>query len=111
MERGRVAELAKEPFIRSTGGCADVFMPVARRAGVEFDVAFEAREMSSVLEIVRAGLGVSILPSAGLLELPDGVVVRPLVPKTVRRLGIAVSASASAAARSFLDQIAALDLH
>jgi DNA-binding transcriptional LysR family regulator len=105
------AELAKEPFIRSTGGCAEVFMPVARRAGVEFDVAFEAREMSSVLEIVRAGLGVSILPSAGLLELPDGVVVRPLVPKTVRRLGIAVSASASAAARSYLDQIAALDLH
>jgi DNA-binding transcriptional LysR family regulator len=30
------AELAKEPFIRSTGGCAEVFMPVARRAGVEF---------------------------------------------------------------------------
>ena len=43
-------------------------------------------------------------------HLPDGVVVRPLVPKTVRRLGVAVSASASAAARAFLDQIAALDL-
>ena len=105
------AELAKEPFIRSTGGCAEVFTPVARRAGVEFDVAFEAREMSAVLEIVRAGLGVSILPSAGLPELPDGVVVRPLTPKTVRRLGVAVSASASAAARAFLEQIAALDLH
>ncbi len=104
------AELAKEPFIRSTGGCAEVFTPVARRAGVEFDVAFEAREMSAVLEMVRAGLGVSILPSAGLPELPDGVVVRPLTPKTVRRLGVAVSASASAAARAFLEQIAALDL-
>jgi DNA-binding transcriptional LysR family regulator len=105
------AELAKEPFIRSTGGCAEVFTPVARRAGVEFDVAFEAREMSAVLEIVRAGLGVSIVPSAGLPDLPDGVVVRPLVPKTVRHLGIAVSASASAPARAFLEQIAALDLH
>jgi DNA-binding transcriptional LysR family regulator len=104
------AELAKEPFIRSTGGCAEVYTPVARRAGVEFDVAFEAREMSAVLEIVRAGLGVSIVPSAGLPDLPDGVVVRPLVPKTVRRLGIAVSASASAPARAFLEQIAALDL-
>ena len=103
------AELAKEPFIRSTGGCAEVYMPAARRAGVEFDVAFEAREMAAVLEIVRAGLGVSIVPSAGLPELPDGVVVRPLVPKTVRRLGIAVSASASAPARAFLEQIAALD--
>jgi DNA-binding transcriptional LysR family regulator len=104
------AELAKEPFIRSTGGCADVFGPVARRLGVDFDVAFEAREMSAVLEIVRAGLGVSILPSAGLPDLPDDVVVRPLTPRTVRHLGVVVSASASAAARAFLDQIAALDL-
>ena len=103
-------ELAKEPFIRSTGGCAEVFTPVARRLGVDFDVAFEARDMSAVLEIVRAGLGVSILPSAGLPELPDGVVVRPLVPQTVRKLGVAVSASASAPARALLEQIAALDL-
>jgi DNA-binding transcriptional LysR family regulator len=105
------ADLAKEPFVRSTGGCAEVFTPVARRVGVDFDVAFQAREMSAVLEIVRVGLGVSIMPSAGLPDLPDGVVVRPLVPKTVRRLGVAVSASASAAARAFLEQIAALDLH
>ena len=42
------AELAKEPFIRSTGGCAEVFTPVARRVGVEFDMAFEARKMSAV---------------------------------------------------------------
>jgi DNA-binding transcriptional LysR family regulator len=59
---------------------------------------------------VRAGLGVSILPSVGLPELPEGVVVRPLVPQTVRRLCVAVSASASAPARAFLEQIAALDL-
>jgi DNA-binding transcriptional LysR family regulator len=104
------AELAKEPFIRSTGGCSEVYMPAAQRAGVEFDVAFEAREMSAVLEIVRAGLGVSIVPSAGLPDLPDDVVVRPLVPKTLRRLGVAISASASAPARAFLEQIAALDL-
>lgn len=40
----------------------------------------------------------------------SGVVVRPSVPETVRRLGVAVSASASKAARAFLEQIAALDL-
>ncbi|WP_368681940.1 LysR family transcriptional regulator [Mycobacterium intracellulare] len=103
------ADLAREPFVRGTGGCADVFMPIARRQGIEFDLAFEAREIGATLEIVRAGLGVSILPSAGLPELP-GVVVRPLLPLTERRLGIAVSASASAPARAFLDQVAALDL-
>jgi DNA-binding transcriptional LysR family regulator len=102
-------ELATESFIRSTGGCAEVFMPMARQVGVDFDVAFEARDMSAVLEIVRGGLGVSILPSAGLPELPDGVVVRPLMPKTVRRLGVVISASASAPARAFLEQIAALE--
>lgn len=102
-------DLAEAPFILSTGGCAEVFMPMARRVGVEFDVAFEAREMSAVLAMVRGGLGVSILPSAGLPPLPDGVVVRPLIPKTVRSLGVAVSASASAPARAFLEQIAALE--
>lgn len=102
-------ELAKEPFIRSTGGCAEVFTPVAEQLGVTFDVAFEARDMSAVLEIVRAGLGVSIMPSAGLPALPDGVVMRPLVPTTLRRLGVAVSASASSPARAFLDQVAALE--
>lgn len=102
-------DLAKEPFVRGTGGCAEVFMPIARRAGVEFDLAFEAREVAATLEIVGAGLGVSILPRAGLPELA-GVVLRTLVPQTVRRLGVAVSASASAPARAFFEQIAALDL-
>ena len=50
-------------------------MPIARQAGVEFDLAFDAREIAAALQIVRAGLGVSILPRAGLPELP-GVVVR-----------------------------------
>lgn len=103
-------DLAKEPFVRGTGGCADVFRPVARRAGVELDLAFDAREIAAALEIVRAGLGVSILPRAGLPKL-RGVAVRTLLPLTVRRLGVAVSASASGPARAFLDQIAALDLH
>lgn len=103
-------ELAKEPFVRSTGGCADTFTPVAQSVGVEFDVAFEARGLSAVLEIVRAGLGVSILPSAGLPDLPDGVLTRPLIPATFRKLGVAVSASASAPARAFLHQVAELRL-
>ncbi|MCV7258735.1 LysR family transcriptional regulator [Mycobacterium shimoidei] len=98
-------ELAEEPFVRGHGGCADVFMPIARQAGVAFDVAFDAREIAAALEIVRAGLGVSILPRAGLPDVP-GVAVRALIPKTVRHLGIAISASASAAARAFLEQIA-----
>ena len=90
------ADLAREAFIRSTGGCAQVFTPVARQLGVEFDVAFEAREMSAVLEMVRAGLGVSILPTAGLPDLPGGSSFDRWCP---RRPGISPSPSARARPR------------
>lgn len=103
------ADLAKEPFILSSGGCAPIFMSVAHECGVEFDVAFEARDMTAVLEIVRAGLGVSILPAAAVSGPSSGIAARPLVPGTTRDLAVAVSASAGPVARAFLDQIAALD--
>ncbi|MGW4484948.1 LysR family transcriptional regulator [Amycolatopsis sp. NPDC004368] len=99
------AELAQEPFVRSTGGCAQVFTAAAERVGVKLEADFEAREMSAVLEMVRARLGVSILPSVGVPRL-DGTVLRPLVPRTERRVAVAVSASASPAARAFLAQLA-----
>ncbi|OBG24628.1 LysR family transcriptional regulator [Mycobacterium sp. 852002-51057_SCH5723018] len=103
------SDLAKEPFIRATGGCSQVFMAVAGQVGVEFDVAFEAHGMTAVLEMVNAGLGVSILPVAAVPGPSPGIAVRRLVPKTIRNLAVAVSASAGPAARAFLDQIAALD--
>lgn len=106
MEAVTYEELAREPFIRSTGGCARVFNEVAHEAGIRLDVAFEAREPAAVVEMVSAGLGVSILPTVGLPSDLQGVVTRPLLPRTVRRLAVAVSASASPAARALLEQIA-----
>ncbi|OBK47449.1 LysR family transcriptional regulator [Mycobacterium kubicae] len=101
-------ELAREPFVRATGGCAQIYMAVANQVGVELDVAFEASGMSAVLAIVRSGMGVSILPAAALIGHPRGIAVRRLVPRTIRNLAVAVSASAGPAARAFLDQIAAM---
>ncbi len=99
-------DLSREPFIRSTGGCARVFNEVASSVGVRLDIAFEAREPAAVVEMVGAGLGVSILPTVGLpVDLRD-VITRPLFPRTVRELAVAVSASASPAARALLEQIA-----
>ncbi|GHH73893.1 LysR family transcriptional regulator [Streptomyces sulfonofaciens] len=101
-------ELAGEPFVCPTGGCAQVFMAVARTVAVHFDVAFEARELSAVLEMVRAGLGVSILPTLGLPSDLGAVVTRPLEPRTPRSLAVAVDARAgsSPAARAFMAQVA-----
>jgi DNA-binding transcriptional LysR family regulator len=104
------AQLAAEPFVLSTGGCAEVFMSVARDHGVEFDVAYEARDMTAVVGIVGAGLAVSILPAAVFDDGPSDVTVRPLIPKTTRDLALAVSASAGPVARAFLRQIDAVSL-
>lgn len=102
------AELAAEPFIRSTGGCAAVFDPVAAEAGVELGADFEAHEMTAVIDLVRAGLGVSILPS--LSGPHPGIVSRPLVPRTTRTLVLAIIPGAGPAARAFLRQVGARNL-
>ncbi|OBB93604.1 LysR family transcriptional regulator [Mycolicibacterium peregrinum] len=102
------AELAAEPFIRSTGGCAAVFTPVAAEAGVELGADFEAHEMTAVLDLVRAGLGVSILPS--LSGPHPGIVSRPLIPRTTRTLALAISPGTGSAARAFLRQVGARTL-
>jgi DNA-binding transcriptional LysR family regulator len=99
--------LADEPFIRSTGGCAQVFMAAAREAGVRLTIAFEAREMSAVLEMVAAGLGVSILPTLGLPTDLCSAITRPLEPRTPRSLAIAISATAArtSAPKAFIDHM------
>ncbi|MCW1820200.1 LysR family transcriptional regulator [Mycolicibacterium conceptionense] len=102
------AELAAEPFIRSTGGCAAVFTPVAAQVGVELGADFEAHEMTAVINLVRAGLGVSILPSPSGPH--PGIVARPLIPRTTRTLALAIGRSAGPAARAFLGQAAARNL-
>ncbi|MGV9803331.1 LysR family transcriptional regulator [Mycobacterium sp. NPDC003449] len=94
------AELATEPFIRSTGGCAAVFTPVAAQLGVELGADFEAHEMTAVIDLVRAGLGVSIVPA--LPGPMTGIVSRPLIPRTTRRLALATATGAGPAAQAFL---------
>jgi DNA-binding transcriptional LysR family regulator len=103
-----VRMLAGQPFILSTGGCAPVIRTAARAAGVRLDIAYEAREMSAVLEMVGTGFGISVVPTLGLPTDVDAVVVRPLEPRTSRTLAVALGANAddTPAARAFVDQVA-----
>jgi DNA-binding transcriptional LysR family regulator len=100
-------QIASEPFIQCGCGCGAFVMSVARRLGVYFKVQFQAREIAPTLEMVGAELGVSVLPGTGLPELPKSVILKPLTPKPLRQLGLAVSASASLAARAFIDYVGA----
>jgi DNA-binding transcriptional LysR family regulator len=105
----RMPDLAGRPFILTTAGCRPLITGAALAAGTRLDIAFEASGPAAILEMVGAGLGVSIVPALGLpADLPS-VVTRPLEPAMTRTLGLAVPSLEDCAptARALLDELAA----
>ena len=98
-------ELANERFILPTGGCGPLILDAARRSQTTLEIAFEAREPQSLIEMVAAGLGVTVMPSLNLPKTLDDVTVRPLAPRLPRTLALALGANAGPAARAFLDAL------
>ncbi|NUP83099.1 MAG: LysR family transcriptional regulator [Nonomuraea sp.] len=103
-----ISELAGQPFILTTAGCRPLIMGASRECGVKLDVAFEASGPAAILEMVAAGLGVSIVPALGLPADLGPVVTRPLLPRTTRTLALAVASldDCAPAARAFLEEFA-----
>ncbi|MBB3442675.1 LysR family transcriptional regulator [Rhizobium sp. BK379] len=90
-----LALLAKEPFIlfpRLVGlSLYDDVVRACREAGFELKVAQEAPQISSVVNLVAADLGVSIVPTSISQIKLAGVAYRPIEgPPAVARLALAV---------------------
>jgi len=90
-----LALLAKEPFIlfpRLVGlSLYDDVVRACREAGFELTVAQEAPQISSVVNLVAADLGVSIVPASISQIKLAGVAYRPIEgPPAVARLALAV---------------------
>ena len=77
-----IAALAEEPFVffpRSYGtGLYDQVIALTRQAGFSPRIAQEASEAMTIIGLVSAGLGVSILPASFRRTRVDGVVHRTL---------------------------------
>ncbi len=77
--------LAREPFVMisrsSTALLHDWVLNLCREAGFEAQVIKQAEGPSSILELVSAGFGVSLLPSL-FQRFPSDVIFRPLPPAT-----------------------------
>ena len=77
-----LAELAEEPFVffpRSYGtGLYDQLLELARQAGFSPRIAQEANEALTIIGLVAAGLGVSVLPASFRRIRIDGVCFRTL---------------------------------
>ena len=79
-----VADLADDPFLLSCGGCERHVRQV--HAGLPFDPLHRVRELGTLLAMVRAGVGISIVPGLVASMLVPGLVLVPLRPRVVRRL-------------------------
>jgi DNA-binding transcriptional LysR family regulator len=116
-DRLRLADLRDEPFVlfprESAPGYHDELTRACQRAGFTPHVAFECSAMPTVIGLVAAGLGVSLVPrsisSIGL----EGVAYR--VPADVRpEAGIAMVLSATndrPVVRHFVETVNRLDLN
>jgi DNA-binding transcriptional LysR family regulator len=100
-----VHDLAGYPFIFPGGGCGPLILGATRRAGITLNVAFEAREPQSVLEMVAAGLGISVMPTLNLAHQPEGILTRALHPRLPRILALALGADEVPNAHAFVDEL------
>jgi DNA-binding transcriptional LysR family regulator len=89
-----VADLAREPFVMSAGGCAPLIEAIACRAGVRLRTHYEVRDSASVVAMVAERLGVTIMPELALPASAGGVRALPLAPAEERRIGLALPADA-----------------
>lgn len=86
--RVKARQLASLPFIMSTGGCEPVILKLLEERLL--DTRYQIREVQTIVDMVRQGLGISIKPSLSLPDdLPPGVVTRPLEPAQSRFVGLA----------------------
>ena len=78
---------------------------ILRGAGFTPRLRFASKDELVILEMVREGLGISLMPRIFLAPLPAGIAAVSLAPRAYRQLGIAcVSQSElSPAARRFLE--------
>ncbi|MFG1948551.1 LysR family transcriptional regulator [Nonomuraea sp. NPDC048826] len=104
----RVAELARHPFIMSTGGCEPLITALAGAAGVGLKCHYRVRDVTSILAMVAEGLGVSIIPELSLPGHREGVHVVPLDPAAGRTVLLALPADPLPAAAAFADLAVAL---
>lgn len=99
------ADLASEPFILSTAGSGPLIEEMFRTAGVTPKIRYRIQQINSIANMVKEGLGVSVIARLALPENFTGVKIVSLESKTKRSIGLGVRnlESLSPAARAFID--------
>ena len=103
-----LSELATEAFVVHRDGLRQQTLEACRRAGFEPRLACECSEEETAVALVRAGLGVMLLPGlAASARRPGLVAVAISAPKLVRQFGLISrrGRELSAAAKAFVELV------
>ncbi|WP_407560615.1 LysR family transcriptional regulator [Streptomyces sp. 184] len=85
--RVELAELAGEPVIAGCPRCRRHLVELCERAGFAPRIDFATDDYPAVVGLVRAGLGVAVLPGLAVRAVPPrGVVTVPLAPQARREV-------------------------
>lgn len=84
----QLADMVNEPFILTRAGSQALVSKLFARNGLRPRVAYELLQLTSILELVARGKGISILAKLALPERYEGTVFRPVVPSMSRHIGL-----------------------
>ncbi|MFF5263294.1 LysR substrate-binding domain-containing protein [Actinomadura viridis] len=84
-----ITDLDDDPFILSQGGCEKYVREAYRKAGASIRPAHHVRDMTTLLTMVRSGIGVSVVPELTRPMLDERLVLVPLAQRIARRLVLA----------------------
>lgn len=81
-----ILDFLDDPVLVSDTGCRARILDICRSADPAFEPARDIRELGTVMELVAAGVGVSIIPGLGRALVPDALTLVPLEPAVQRNL-------------------------
>src|SRR5882757_326343 len=105
-----LADLADDDFLLSAGGCERQIRELHRHAGARFAPAHRIRQLSTLFAMVRAGVGVTVIPGLAAGMEGPGLVLVPLSQSMARCLVLSgpLSRPWHPAARALVDAVSPL---
>lgn len=102
-----IPQISGRPFIMSASGCEPAIQAMFAETVCSADIAFRVRDMGTLLEMVRQGLGVSIIPALSAPGKQTGLRLHKLNPAHRRTLLMATNSQSNPkpAVRAFIDLI------
>ncbi|MET7799948.1 LysR family transcriptional regulator [Streptomyces decoyicus] len=81
-----IRDLEDDQFLISPNGCEARIRTIHHLAGLRFTPTHRVRDLATLISMVQAGIGVTVLSEVSRSLIPPDLILLPLEPQTSRRL-------------------------